>query len=55
MMAAAHPWDVHGAKRAGLSAAWINRGALPYPSLLREPDLIAPDLVALAQALGHAG
>jgi 2-haloacid dehalogenase len=51
MMVAAHPWDVEGAKRAGLLGAWINRRELPYPSLLRKPDLTAADLVGLAQAL----
>jgi 2-haloacid dehalogenase len=51
MMIAVHPWDIDGAKRAGLAGAWINRRQLPYPSPLREPDLSAPDLVALARVL----
>lgn len=48
MLVAAHPWDVDGAKRAGLQAAWINRAGAPYPSHLTGPDLEAADLVALA-------
>jgi 2-haloacid dehalogenase len=51
MMIAVHPWDVDGAKRAGLAGAWINRRQLPYPPLLQEPDITAPSLVALAHEL----
>ena len=29
MLVAVHPWDVDGAKRAGLAAAWINRERAP--------------------------
>jgi 2-haloacid dehalogenase len=54
MMVAAHPWDVEGAKRAGLLRAWINRGELPFPSLRRQPDVTAPDLLGLAPALLEA-
>lgn len=53
MLVAAHPWDVDGAKRAGLRAAWINRTGAPYPSHLFDPDLEAPDLVALAEVTAH--
>ncbi|WP_243761200.1 haloacid dehalogenase type II [Streptomyces sp. YIM 98790] len=28
-LVAAHPWDIDGARRAGLAAAWIRRGAPP--------------------------
>ena len=51
MLVAVHPWDIGGAKRAGLRAGWINRGGVPYPSVLREPDVSAGDFVALADAL----
>jgi 2-haloacid dehalogenase len=51
MMVAVHPWDVDGAKRAGLLGAWVDRRRAPYPRLMRTPDLSAPDLTALARAL----
>ncbi len=51
MLIAAHPWDVHGAKRAGLLAGWINRHGQPYPDVFARPDVSAGDLPALARAL----
>ena len=47
-MVAAHPWDLHGARAAGLSTAYVSRG-LPWPSSLDAPDLTAPRLDELAQ------
>jgi 2-haloacid dehalogenase len=52
MLVAVHPWDVDGAKRAGLAAAWINRDAATYPEHLTEPDLTCSDFNTLADALG---
>jgi 2-haloacid dehalogenase len=54
IMIAAHPWDIDGAKRAGLAAAWVNRSKLPYPSPLQEPDLSAASLVTIAEAVSNA-
>jgi 2-haloacid dehalogenase len=51
MLIAAHPWDVHGAKRAGLRAGWVNRHGQPYPGVFAPPDVSAGDLQALARAL----
>ena len=48
---AVHPWDVHGAKRAGLRAGWLNRHGQPYPEVFAPPDVSAGDLPALARAL----
>lgn len=53
MLAAVHPWDVDGAKRAGLATCWINRTAAPYPSSFEEPDLTCRDFVELADALAR--
>jgi len=38
MLVAAHPWDIDGAKRAGMRTAWINRRAHRYPSHFLAPD-----------------
>jgi 2-haloacid dehalogenase len=52
MLVAVHPWDLDGASRAGLRAAWLNRRGARYPSYFTPPDVEAADLVALARALG---
>jgi 2-haloacid dehalogenase len=51
VLIAVHPWDVHGAKRAGLRAGWIDRHGQPYPDVFAPPDVSAADLPALARAL----
>ncbi len=51
MLVAAHPWDTHGAMRAGLAAAWINRTGGKYPDYFRAPDLEADSLPQLAEQL----
>jgi 2-haloacid dehalogenase len=48
LMVAAHPWDLHGARAAGLSTAYVSRG-LPWPASLDAPDLTAPGLVDIAR------
>lgn len=35
---AVHPWDIHGAARAGLRTVWINREGRAYPSYCDSPD-----------------
>jgi len=51
MLVAAHPWDTDGARRAGLTAAWINRESRTYPSYFLAPDLEARSLTHLASLL----
>ncbi|MEH3075891.1 MAG: hypothetical protein PGN11_04325 [Quadrisphaera sp.] len=52
LLVAAHPWDLDGAARAGLSTAWVDRAAgSPYPDVMAEPDLVVPGLDALADLL----
>jgi 2-haloacid dehalogenase len=51
VLIAVHPWDVHGAKRAGLRGGWLDRDGSPYPDHFERPDVTAPDLPALARAL----
>lgn len=51
-LVAVHPWDVHGAQRAGLRGAWLDRaGGAPYPRVFGAPDVRAGDLPALVAAL----
>jgi 2-haloacid dehalogenase len=50
-LVAVHPWDIDGARRAGLQGCYLNRRKTPYPKAFLEPDLVVPDLIALADAL----
>lgn len=51
LLVAVHPWDVDGARRAGLGGAWLRRGAAAYPRTMSAPTHIAQDLRELAEAL----
>jgi 2-haloacid dehalogenase len=37
LLVAVHPWDVHGARRAGLQSAWVNRSGARFPEVFLEP------------------
>lgn len=50
-LVAVHPWDVHGAQRAGLVGAWVNRDSTDYPSYLPEPDVTVTAIGELVQCL----
>lgn len=50
-LAAVHPWDIDGARRAGLQGYYIDRRKTPYPSAFRAPDLSVPDFEGLAESL----
>jgi 2-haloacid dehalogenase len=50
-LVAVHPWDIDGAKRAGLRAAWLNRRNNSYPDFFEAPDATGETLGALAEAL----
>ena len=50
LLVAAHPWDIHGAARAGMATAWINRDGSPYPGHFAGPD---HTLAALDQLPGR--
>jgi hypothetical protein len=50
-LVAAHAWDVSGALAAGARAAFIARGGSVPTPLDPRPDLVVPDLAALADAL----
>lgn len=50
-LVAVHPWDVDGAKRAGLQTGWLNRRNGRYPDFFQPPDATGETLAALAEAL----
>lgn len=49
-LVATHPWDLHGAKLAGLMTGYVARG-LPYSPALRAPDLSGDTLLDVAAAM----
>jgi 2-haloacid dehalogenase len=51
MLVAAHPWDIHGATRAGLRTAWVNRANRQYPAYFARAELTVSSLTDLAQQL----
>lgn len=51
-LVSSNPFDVIGAKNAGIRAAWIQRNPdVQFDPWEIEPDLVAPDLEALAERL----
>jgi 2-haloacid dehalogenase len=50
-LVAAHAWDCHGARRAGLTTAWISRLEGHYPAIFAAPDVLGADLVEVADRL----
>jgi 2-haloacid dehalogenase len=55
VLVASHPWDVDGARRAGLRGAWLRRGAAAYPQSMSEPTYSTEDLHELAEVLTAEG
>jgi len=51
MLVAVHPWDIHGAARAGLRTAWLNRDGATYPGHFAAPELSPDSLQTLAAEL----
>ncbi|MHB1487859.1 MAG: haloacid dehalogenase type II [Acidimicrobiales bacterium] len=52
LLVAVHPWDIDGAKRAGLRTAWVNRQGRPYPGYFLAPDHSIAALSELAEVVG---
>jgi 2-haloacid dehalogenase len=48
---AAHPWDIHGAERAGLMTGWVRRQDVRYPPAMQPPDLRGATLLEVIEAL----
>jgi 2-haloacid dehalogenase len=55
LLVAAHPWDIDGAARAGLTTAWINRTGGSYPGYFNRPTYTVAALTDLAAALTPPG
>ena len=51
LMVACHPWDVDGARRAGLRTAWVNRSGGPFPGTFQEATYTVPGIDALPDVL----
>lgn len=51
VLTAVHPWDLHGARRAGLRTAFVDRTGAPWPSVFEPADVAVPSLVELVAAL----
>jgi 2-haloacid dehalogenase len=51
LLVAVHPWDIHGAARAGMHTAWVNRTNAPYPAYFQPPAMTASSLNVLADDL----
>lgn len=51
MLVAVHPWDIHGAARAGLHTAWLSRSGASYPNCFSPPDPTVTDLTDLPSVL----
>ncbi|WP_275775158.1 haloacid dehalogenase type II [Paenarthrobacter sp. Y-19] len=54
LLVAVHPWDIHGAARAGLHTAWLNRTGGSYPGQFEGPEFIIRALTELPAALAAA-
>jgi 2-haloacid dehalogenase len=55
MLAAVHPFDTHGAKAAGLQAAFIDRSACQeFPPFYLPPDVTVESIPALADRMKSA-
>lgn len=53
LLVAAHPWDIHGAARAGLRTAWLNRTGGSYPGYFEAPEFTVTALTELPAALAE--
>jgi 2-haloacid dehalogenase len=49
LLVAVHPWDVDGARRAGLQSAWVNRSGGTFPATFSEPTYTVSGVDELAE------
>ena len=50
-LVAAHDWDCHGAKRAGLITGWVSRKSGGFGAPFEPPDVVGEDLTEVAAKL----
>lgn len=50
-LVAAHAWDIQGAKRAGLSAGYVERGEGPFPAIFDPPEVAGSSLGEVIEQL----
>ncbi len=50
-MVAVHPWDLMGASTVGMTTGWVDRTGSPWPDAYDRPDVVGPDLPAVADQL----
>ena len=50
-LVAAHDWDCHGAKRAGLITGFVTRKSGGFGALFEPPDVVGEDLTEVAARL----
>jgi 2-haloacid dehalogenase len=52
LMVAVHPWDVDGARRAGLQTVWVNRSAGGYPATFLAPTYTVESIEEIPELWG---
>jgi 2-haloacid dehalogenase len=50
-MVSAHPWDLLGAKKAGLVTGWCNRTGATFPATFGKPDVTGVNLLDVVEKL----
>jgi 2-haloacid dehalogenase len=55
VLVACHPWDVDGARRAGLHAAWVNRPGGAFPATFADPTWTVPGIDHLVELWDGSG
>jgi 2-haloacid dehalogenase len=50
-LVAVHPWDIHGAQRAGLAGIWVNRQGSKYPPFFEKPTFEVASLEKITEVI----
>ena len=50
-MVSVHPWDLLGARNAGLVTGWCNRTGATFPATFGKPDVTGVNLVDVVEKL----
>jgi 2-haloacid dehalogenase len=52
LLVAVHPWDLDGARRAGLQSCWVNRSGGPFPATFLDPTYTVGTIEEIAELWG---